>query len=57
MPTRLLSDREKIIATRARSRAIGRELRNRYEDTVHEAVPDDMLDILRAIDAKRAERT
>lgn len=41
---------------RQRAHAIGRELRRHFEDTVHEAVPDDMLEILRKIDAKRGSR-
>jgi hypothetical protein len=43
-------NREKARATRARQRAIGRELRRMYDDIVQEAVPDDFVDILRRID-------
>lgn len=42
------------LAARARSRAIGRRLRDRYQDIVEQAVPEDMIDIPRAIDAKRS---
>jgi hypothetical protein len=37
---------------RARARAIGRELRCSLEHIVQERLPDDMLAILHAIDAK-----
>jgi hypothetical protein len=45
-------DRNEIIAARFRSRAIGRELRERYRDTVEERIPDDMIELLRQIDEK-----
>ena len=41
-------DREKMIAARARQRAIGRELRRMYDDVVQEPVPDDFLDLLQS---------
>ena len=44
------TERDRIIAARARQRAIGRELRRMYDDVVQEPVPDDFLDILKRID-------
>lgn len=44
------SERDKVIAARARQRAIGRELRRMYDDVVQEPIPDDFLDILKEID-------
>ncbi len=41
---------EKARATRARQRAIGRELRRMYDDVAQEPVPDDFMDLLRQID-------
>jgi len=43
-------NREKARATRARQRAIGRELRRMYDDIAQEPVPEDFLDILKKID-------
>ena len=43
-------NREKARATRARQRAIGRELRRMYDDIVQEPIPDELMDILRRID-------
>jgi len=40
----------KARATRARQRAIGRELRRMYDDVAQEPVPDDFMDLLRQID-------
>jgi hypothetical protein len=48
-----LPDREKTIATRARQRAIGRELRRIYDEVVQEPVPDDFLELLKKIDATK----
>jgi hypothetical protein len=44
-------DREKMLAARARQRAIGRELRRMFDEVVQEPVPDDFLDLLKKIDA------
>jgi Anti-sigma factor NepR len=44
------SERDRVIAARARQRAIGRELRRMYDDVVQEPVPDDFLDLLKKID-------
>lgn len=43
---------------RARARAIGRELRRHFEDTIQEPVPIEWIEILHKIDAKieRAKR-
>jgi hypothetical protein len=49
-------DREKMIAARARQRAIGRELRRLYEDVVQEPVPDDFLDLLKKIDESKGKK-
>ena len=49
------SDKARL-AIRARSRAIGRMLRMRAQDIVDQPIPDDMMDLLRAIDAKLAGR-
>ncbi len=43
-------NREKSRATRARQRAIGRELRRMYDDVAQEPVPDEFLDLLKQID-------
>lgn len=43
-------NREKARATRARQRAIGRELRRFYDEVISEPVPDEFLDLLRKID-------
>jgi anti-sigma factor NepR-like protein len=43
-------NREKARATRARQRAIGRELRRMYDDVAQEPVPDEFLDLLKQID-------
>lgn len=43
-------NREKARATRARQRAIGRELRRMYDDIAQEPVPDEFLDLLKQID-------
>jgi hypothetical protein len=43
-------DREKNRVLRARQRALGRELRRIYDDVAREAVPDELLDILRKLD-------
>jgi len=48
-------NREKARATRARQRAIGRELRRMYDDIAQEPVPDDFLDILKKIDEADAK--
>jgi hypothetical protein len=44
-------DRDKMLAARARQRAIGRELRRMFDEVVQEPVPDDFLDLLKQIDA------
>lgn len=44
-------DREKMLAARARQRAIGRELRRMFDEVVQEPVPDDFLELLKKIDA------
>jgi hypothetical protein len=44
------SERDKIIAARARQRAIGRELRRMFDDVVQEPIPTDFIDLLRQID-------
>jgi hypothetical protein len=49
-------DREKIIAARARQRAIGRELRRMFDDVVQEPVPDDFLDLLKKIDESKGKK-
>jgi hypothetical protein len=49
-------DREKMIAARARQRAIGRELRRMYDDVVQEPVPDDFLDLLKKIDESKSKK-
>jgi len=43
-------NREKARAIRARQRAIGRELRRMYDDIAQEAIPDELLDLLKRID-------
>src|SRR5262245_18831203 len=48
-------DREKMIAARARQRAIGRELRRMYDEVVQEPVPDDFLDLLKKIDETKGK--
>ena len=49
-------DREKMLAARARQRAIGRELRRMFDEVVQEPVPDDFLDLLKKIDAAGAKK-
>ena len=49
-------DREKMIAARARQRALGRELRRMYDEVVQEPVPDDFLDLLKKIDATKGKK-
>lgn len=49
-------ERHDIVNVRARSRAIGRELRRRAQDIVDQPVPEDMMDLLRQIDAKQAKK-
>jgi len=49
-------DREKVLAARARQRAIGRELRRMFDEVVQEPVPDDFLDLLKKIDAAGAKK-
>jgi hypothetical protein len=49
-------DRDKMIAARARQRAIGRELRRIYDDVVQEPVPDDFLDLLKKIDESKGKK-
>ena len=49
-------DREKMIAARARQRAIGRELRRMYDEVVQEPVPDDFLDLLKKIDETKGKK-
>ena len=44
-------DRDKMLAARARQRAIGRELRRMFDEVVQEPVPDDFLELLKKIDA------
>ena len=44
------SERDKIIAARARQRAIGRELRRMYDDVVQEPIPQDILELLHKLD-------
>jgi hypothetical protein len=43
-------NREKARAIRARQRAIGRELRRMYDDIAQEAIPDELVDLLKRID-------
>lgn len=43
-----------VVNVRARARAIGRQLRRHFDDTVQEPVPADMVDLLRKIDEQRA---
>lgn len=47
-------DTHSVINVRARSRAIGRELRRGYDDIVMQTIPEEWMDILRQIDAKAA---
>jgi hypothetical protein len=49
-------DREKMLAARARQRAIGRELRRMFDEVVQEPVPDDFLELLKKIDAAGAKK-
>lgn len=49
-------DRDKMLAARARQRAIGRELRRMFDEVVQEPVPDDFLDLLKKIDAAGAKK-
>jgi hypothetical protein len=49
-------DREKMIAARARQRAIGRELRRMYDDVVQEPIPDDFLELLKQIDESKGKK-
>jgi hypothetical protein len=49
-------DREKMIAARARQRALGRELRRMYDEVVQEPVPDDFLDLLKKIDETQGKK-
>lgn len=49
-------DRERVLAARARQRAIGRELRRMYDEIVQEPVPNEFLDILHRIDANQGEK-
>lgn len=49
-------NREKMIAARARQRAIGRELRRMYDDVVQEPVPDDFLELLKKIDESKGKK-
>lgn len=50
------SERDKVIAARARQRAIGRELRRMFDDVVQEPIPSDFLDLLRKIDEAQQEK-
>ena len=50
-------NREKARAIRARQRAIGRELRRMYDDIAQEAVPEELLDLLKRIDDAGAGST
>ncbi len=49
-------DRDKMLAARARQRAIGRELRRMFDEVVQEPVPDDFLELLKKIDAAGAKK-
>jgi hypothetical protein len=49
-------DREKMIAARARQRALGRELRRMYDEVVQEPVPNDFLDLLKKIDETKGKK-
>jgi len=49
-------DREKMLAARARQRALGRELRRMYDEVVQEPIPDDFMDLLGKIDAASAAK-
>ena len=49
-------DREKVLAARARQRAIGRELRRMYDEIVQEPVPSEFLEILQRIDTNQGEK-
>ena len=44
------NERDRVIAARARQRAIGRELRRMYDDVVQEPIPQDILDLLHKLD-------
>lgn len=49
-------DRDKMLAARARQRAIGRELRRIFDEVVQEPIPDDFLELLKKIDAAAAKK-
>lgn len=49
-------ERDDVVNVRARARAIGRELRRRAQDIVEQPIPEDMMDLLRQIDAKQAKK-
>ena len=46
----------KLRVTRARQRAIGRELRRLYDEVVSEPLPDEFLEILRKIDQNEEKK-
>ena len=48
-----LSTQDRLRWTKVRARAIGRELRRRYDPIVAKPVPDDMLNMLRKIDERQ----
>lgn len=50
-------NREKARATRARQRAIGRELRRMYDDIAQEPVPEEFLEILKKIDESGGKKS
>ena len=43
-------NREKARVVKARQRAIGRELRRMYDNIAQEAIPDELVDLLKRID-------
>lgn len=46
-------DREQARGVKARQRAIGRELRRAYDNVAQEPVPDEFLDLLHKMDARK----
>jgi Anti-sigma factor NepR len=49
-------DRERVLAARARQRAIGRDLRRMYDEVVQEPVPEEFIELLRRIDEGQAKK-
>ncbi len=50
-------NREKARATRARQRAIGRELRRMYDDIAQEPIPEEFMEILKKIDESDGKKS